>query len=99
MEKWTAFLVLLILLTLPFRKKGVFYNDQGLLIVKPFKGSRLVSWSEIGSIQKRHSPQKYHIVLDRDGKQLAVFSINKKTQRFIDLAQQNGVSQKTTEWF
>jgi len=96
--KSSVLLVVAVLLSLPFRKKGVFYNDQGLLTVKPFQDSRLVPWSEIGSIQKWLSPQKYHVVLDRDGERLAVFSLNKKTRRFIDLAQRNAVSQSTEKW-
>ncbi len=86
--RWLIILVLLVLFSLPFRRSCVFYNSGGLLIVKPFRQPRLVPWEEIGSIRKWRSPQKYYIVLDREGKRLAVFPLNRKTKRFMETARQ-----------
>jgi len=90
--KWTFFLVLLFLLSLPFRKRTTFYNERGLLMVKPFKGVQPISWHEIERIEKMRFQSKYYILFDQDGKRLVSFPLNKKTKQFIDLARQNGVA-------
>lgn len=96
--KWLLFLGLLVLLTWPFRKSGVFYHEQGLLVVRPLKKPRPVPWEEIGNIRKWRLSPKFHSVLDPNGRRLARFSLNRKTRRFLALAEQKGIPLTTAKW-
>lgn len=90
--------LILVLLAVTFlcgrllEKSCVFYNEQGLLISKPFRRLSSVQWSEIKDIQKRHTTAQLYNVLDQNGQRLAWFPLNLKTQPFLELAQKNGVS-------
>lgn len=72
-------------------KSGALYSSQGLLLSKPFRRLRAVPWSEIGSIEKRAVAAQLYDVFDLVGRRLIWFPLNKKTQPFLELAQQNGI--------
>ena len=93
------FLVLLALGSLPFRKSGVFFGKEGVLVIKPFQAPRLVPWQELGAIQRGPGRSKYNILRDRAGRRLAVFRSGRKTQPFFALARQNGIEQGGAKWF
>lgn len=97
-SKLTICFVLVFLWSLPIRKTCVFYDEKGLLLIKPFQDSCFVPWAEVGSIQKQRYPARFYIVFDKNGHQLTPFSLNKKTRQFIHLAQQNDISQKTAKY-
>lgn len=87
-----GFLVLMFLLARSLERVCTFYNEQGLLLSRPFRRLRFVPWSEIGSIRRRNTSAELWNVLDRNGRRLAWFPLNRKTQPFLALAQRNGIS-------
>ena len=72
-------------------KSYALYGEKGLLVSKPFRNIRFVSWSEMGSIQKRHTSAQLYNVYDLTGHQITWFPLNKKTQFFFELAEQHGI--------
>lgn len=90
--------LMLILLAVTFlcgrllEKSCVFYNEQGLLLSRPFRRLSSVPWSEIKDIQKRHTTAQLYNVLDQNGQCLAWFPLSLKTQPFLEFAQKNGIS-------
>ena len=90
------FFVVMLLCSWLLWKVCIFYNDEGLLLSKPFQRLRFVPWSEIGSIQKRNTSAQLYNVVDRNKHRIGWFPLTKKTQSFLDLAQEHGVSVHTS---
>lgn len=86
-----VFLAALLLWGWVLRKTCVFFNDQGLLLVKPFRPLRHVPWSGIGTIQRKTKSAQLYDVLDPNGCRLTWFPLTRKTLPFCELAQQNRV--------
>lgn len=86
-----GFPVLMFFLARSLERVCTFYNEQGLLLSRPFRRLRFVPWGEIGSIRKRNTSAELWNVLDQDGRRLAWFPRNRKTQPFLNLAQRNGI--------
>lgn len=94
LTKWGLFLFFVVMLLCSWLlwKVCIFFNDDGLLLSKPFQRLRFVPWSEIGSIQKRNTSAQLYNVVDRNKHRIGWFPLTKKTQSFLDLAQEHGVS-------
>ena len=92
--KWGLFVffVVMLLCSWLLEKICIFYNDEGLLLSKPFQRLRFVPWSEIESIQKKNTSAQLYNVVDRSKHRIGWFPLTKKTQPFLDLAQEHGVS-------
>lgn len=69
----------------------VFYNEQGLLLAKPFRRLQFVPWDEIGSIQKKNTSAQFYNVLGKNGHRLFGFPLGKKAQPFFEIAQQHEI--------
>lgn len=72
-------------------KSCVLYNEQGLLLSKPFRDRYVVTWDEIKSIQRKSSSAQIYHVLDQDGRRLTWFALTQKTQPFLKAAQRHGI--------
>jgi hypothetical protein len=94
LTKWGLFIffVVMLLCSWLLGKVCTFYNDDGLLLSKPFQRPRFVPWSEIESIQKKNTSAQLYNVVDRSKHRIGWFPLTKKTQPFLDLAQEHGVS-------
>lgn len=85
LTKWGLFVffVVMLLCSWLLEKICIFYNDDELLLSKPFQRLRFVLWSEIGSIQKRNTSAQLYNMVDRNKHRIGWFSLIKKTQPFL----------------